>query len=72
MGQKTSKLDFADALLKPHGQHRFTDVDLRKLKTLVRAGKLAPCYGPYEGDDWAEKEVDFYLVLTDIITSTWS
>ena len=57
MGQKASKFDVAEAWLKPHGQHRLQDVDLRKLQKLVKLGRLAPCYAPYEGEDWAAKEV---------------
>lgn len=57
MGQKPTKLEVAEQCLKPHQPHKCSDVDLRKLKTLIKAGKLAPCNIPYEGEDWDSKGV---------------
>ena len=57
MGQKPSKLEVAESCLKPHHPHKCSDVDLRKLRALIKSGKLSPCYLPYEGEDWDARGV---------------
>ena len=64
MGQKGSKIVVSETCLRPHHAHKCSDVDLRKLRALIKTGKLAPCFLPYEGEDWREKEVRFYRERT--------
>ena len=55
MGAKGSKLcDTPEEYLRPRGGRNFSDVDLSKLKRLIMAGKLAPCF---EGKEDEELEV---------------
>ena len=57
MGQKGSKIVVAENCLKPHHAHKCSDVDLKKLRAFIKTGKLAPCFEPYEGEDWRSREV---------------
>ena len=57
MGQKGSKVFVAEDWLRPHHAHKCSDVDLKKLRAFIKTGKLAPCFIPYEGEDWRAKEV---------------
>lgn len=57
MGQKGSKVFVAEDCLRPHHAHKCSDVDLKKLRAFIKTGKLAPCFIPYEGDDWRSREV---------------
>lgn len=57
MGQKNSKVVVAENCLKPHHAHKCSDVDLKKLRAFIKTGKLAPCFEPYEGEDWRSREV---------------
>ena len=47
--KKTPSMD--PALTRPRGLYDTRDVDLRKLKRLILAGKLAPCYAAEEARD---------------------
>ena len=47
--KKTPSMD--PALTRPRGLYDTRDVDLRKLKRLILAGKLAPCYASEEARD---------------------
>jgi hypothetical protein len=47
--KKTPSMD--PALTRPRGLYDTRDVDLRKLKRLIVAGKLAPCYAAEEARD---------------------
>jgi len=51
MGQKGSKVEVNESCLKPHHPHKCSDVDLRKLKALIKQGKLAPCFPPEEEEN---------------------
>lgn len=61
MGQKGSKVVVAESCLKPHHAHKCSDVDLKKLRAFIKTGKLAPCFEPYEGEDWRSREVRIKL-----------
>ena len=50
MGQKGSK-EVNESCLRPHHPHKCSDVDLRKLKALIKQGKLAPCFPPEEEEN---------------------